>query len=302
MNLTANKLYNKISKYDSFASKEVINKAFIISKKAHANQYRSSGEQYFTHPLAVANVLIDMKLDTSTIITALLHDVVEDSDVSLDLIKNEFGEEIAKLVDGVTKLSRLDIRFGSAQAENFRKLLLASSDDIRVLLVKLADRLHNIRTIKGIQNDKKRSRICYETLEIFAPLAERLGINAIQRELEDSCFAELKPETRDSILKRLKLIYSQDEFNIPIITKELEIFLKKNNINCMISGRIKSSYSIWKKMQFKNLSMDQLSDIMAFRIIVDDVNECYTTLGLLHQKYSAIMGRFKDYISAPKRN
>ena len=156
MNLTANKLYNKISKYDSFASKEVINKAFIISKKAHANQYRSSGEQYFTHPLAVANVLIDMKLDSSTIITALLHDVVEDSDVSLDLIKNEFGEEISKLVDGVTKLSRLDIRFGSAQAENFRKLLLASSDDIRVLLVKLADRLHNIRTIKGIQNDKKK--------------------------------------------------------------------------------------------------------------------------------------------------
>ena len=302
MNLTANELYNKISKYDSFASKEVINKAFIISKKAHANQYRSSGEQYFTHPLAVANVLIDMKLDSSTIITALLHDVVEDSDVSLDLIKNEFGEEISKLVDGVTKLSRLDIRFGSAQAENFRKLLLASSDDIRVLLVKLADRLHNIRTIKGIQNDKKRSRICYETLEIFAPLAERLGINAIQRELEDRCFAELKPETRDSILKRLKLIYSQDELNIPIITKELERFLKKNNINCMISGRVKSSYSIWKKMQFKNLSMDQLSDIMAFRIIVDDVNECYTTLGLLHQKYSAIMGRFKDYISAPKRN
>ena len=302
MNLTANKLYNKISKYDRFASKDVINKAFVISKKAHANQYRSSGEQYFTHPLAVANVLIDMKLDSSTIITALLHDVVEDSDVSLDLIKNEFGEEISKLVDGVTKLSRLDIRFGSAQAENFRKLLLASSDDIRVLLVKLADRLHNIRTIKGIQNDKKRSRICYETLEIFAPLAERLGINAIQRELEDRCFAELNPETRDSILKRLKLIYSQDEFNIPIITKELEIFLKKNNINCMISGRVKSSYSIWKKMQFKNLSMDQLSDIMAFRIIVDDVNECYTTLGLLHQKYSAIMGRFKDYISAPKRN
>ena len=209
MNLTANKLYNKISKYDSFASKEVINKAFIISKKAHANQYRSSGEQYFTHPLAVANVLIDMKLDSSTIITALLHDVVEDSDVSLDLIKNEFGEEISKLVDGVTKLSRLDIRFGSAQAENFRKLLLASSDDIRVLLVKLADRLHNIRTIKGIQNDKKRSRICYETLEIFAPLAERLGINAIQRELEDRCFAELKPETRDSILKRLKLILAR---------------------------------------------------------------------------------------------
>ena len=283
--------------------KKMIRKAFDVAVDAHKSQRRKSGEAYIFHPVAVAQIVAsEIGLDATSIASALLHDVVEDSDVSLDLIKNEFGEEISKLVDGVTKLSRLDIRFGSAQAENFRKLLLASSDDIRVLLVKLADRLHNIRTIKGIQNDKKRSRICYETLEIFAPLAERLGINAIQRELEDRCFAELKPETRDSILKRLKLIYSQDEFNIPIITKELETFLKKNNINCMISGRVKSSYSIWKKMQFKNLSMDQLSDIMAFRIIVDDVNECYTTLGLLHQKYSAIMGRFKDYISAPKRN
>ena len=302
MKVTASTLYKKISKYDSFASKDIIKKAFNISKNAHANQYRSSGEEYFTHPLAVADLLIDMKLDSSTIITALLHDVVEDSEVTLENIRNEFGEEISKLVDGVTKLSRLDIRFGFAQAENFRKLLLASSDDIRVLLVKLADRLHNIRTIDGIKNDKKRSRICYETLEIFAPLAERLGINAIQRELEDRCFAELKPETRDSILKRLKLIYSQDESNIPFITKELEDFLKNNNINCAITGRVKSSYSIWKKMQFKNLSMDQLSDIMAYRIIVDDISSCYNTLGLLHQKYSAIMGRFKDYISAPKRN
>ena len=302
MKVTASTLYKKISKYDRFASSEVIQKAFNISKKAHANQFRSSGEEYFTHPLAVADLLIDMKLDSSTIITALLHDVVEDSEITLENIKNEFGEEISKLVDGVTKLSKLDIRFGFAQAENFRKLLLASSDDIRVLLVKLADRLHNIRTINGIKNDQKRSRICYETLEIFAPLAERLGINAIQKELEDRCFAELKPETRDSILKRLKLIYSQDETNIPFITKELESFLRSNKINCLITGRIKSSYSIWKKMQFKNLSMDQLSDIMAYRIIVDDISSCYNTLGLLHQRYPAIMGRFKDYISAPKRN
>ena len=264
MKVTASSLYKKISKYDSFASERVIHKAFKISKNAHANQYRSSGEEYFTHPLAVADFLTDMKLDSSTIITALLHDVVEDSEITLQNIKNEFGEEISRLVDGVTKLSRLDIRFGFAQAENFRKLLLASSDDIRVLLVKLADRLHNIRTINGIKNDQKRSRICYETLETYAPLAERLGINAIQRELED--------------------------------------FLNINDINCSITGRVKSSYSIWKKMQFKNLSMDQLSDIMAYRIIVDDVSSCYNTLGLLHQKYSAIMGRFKDYISAPKRN
>ena len=211
MYTSAFKLYNKISAYDNLVSKEEIYKAYNISKKAHANQYRSSGEEYFTHPLAVADYLINMKLDSSTIITALLHDVVEDSEITLENIKEEFGDEIKKLVDGVTKLSKLDIRFGFAQAENFRKLFLASSDDIRVLIVKLADRLHNIRTIEGIQNDEKKSRICFETLEIFAPLAERLGINAIQRELEDRCFAVIKPETRDSILKRLKLIYSKDE-------------------------------------------------------------------------------------------
>ncbi len=302
MSITASQLYKKISKYDSLVSSETIKKAYSLSKKAHSNQYRGSGEEYFTHPLAVANFLAEMKLDSSTVITALLHDVVEDSDVTLQQIKNEFGIEISKLVDGVTKLSKLDLKFGFAQAENFRKLLLASSDDIRVLLVKLADRLHNIRTIEGIKNANKRAKICYETLEIFAPLAERLGINAIQRELEDRCFAILKPETRDSILKRLKLIYSQDELNIPYITKEIETLLKNNKIKSRVIGRIKSSYSIWKKMQYKNLSMDQLSDIMAFRVIVDNVSDCYKSLGLLHQEYTAIMGRFKDYISAPKRN
>ncbi|MDC1260551.1 HD domain-containing protein, partial [Pseudomonadota bacterium] len=202
MNTSAYKVYEKILKYDNLVSKESIYKAYNISQKAHSKQFRSSGEPYFTHPLAVANFLIDMKLDSSTIITALLHDVVEDSDVTVEDIKNEFGVEIGKLVDGVTKLSKLEMRFGFAQAENFRKLLLASSDDIRVLVVKLADRLHNIRTISGIKSYDKRSRICYETLEIYAPLAERLGIVGIQRELEDRCFAEIKPETRDSILKR----------------------------------------------------------------------------------------------------
>jgi GTP pyrophosphokinase len=243
-----------------------------------------------------------MKLDSATIITALLHDVVEDSEVTLDEISKEFGNEISKLVDGVTKLSKLELKFGFAQAENFRKLLLASSDDIRVLLVKLADRLHNIRTIDGIKSYEKKSRICFETLEIFAPLAERLGINAIQRELEDRCFAIVKPETQDSIVRRLKLIYSKDELNIPTIAKEIETLLNQNNINCNVTGRVKSSYSIWKKMQRKNLSMDQLSDIMAFRIIVDDVSSCYKSVGILHQEYTAVMGRFKDYISAPKRN
>ena len=302
MKITASQLYKKISKYDNIVSQETISKAYLLSKKAHTNQYRGSGEEYFTHPLAVADYLAEMKLDSSTIITALLHDVVEDTKVTIQNINDEFGNEISRLVDGVTKLSKLDLKFGFAQAENFRKLLLASSDDIRVLLVKLADRLHNIRTIDGIKNNEKKSKICFETLEIFAPLAERLGINEIKRELEDRCFAVLKPETRESILKRLKLIYSKDELNIPFITREIEELLKKNNINSKVTGRVKSSYSIWKKMQYKNLSMDQLSDIMAFRVNVNDVNSCYKALGILHQEYTAIMGRFKDYISAPKRN
>ena len=299
---TASELYSKISKYDNFVCERTIEKAYYLSEKAHSNQFRSSGEKYFTHPLAVAEYLIEMKLDSATIITALLHDVVEDSEVTLDEISKEFGNEISKLVDGVTKLSKLELKFGFAQAENFRKLLLASSDDIRVLLVKLADRLHNIRTIDGIKSYEKKSRICFETLEIFAPLAERLGINAIQRELEDRCFAIVKPETQDSIVRRLKLIYSKDELNIPAIAKEIETLLNQNNINCNVTGRVKSSYSIWKKMQRKNLSMDQLSDIMAFRVIVDDVSSCYKSVGILHQEYTAVMGRFKDYISAPKRN
>ncbi|MDA9165120.1 bifunctional (p)ppGpp synthetase/guanosine-3',5'-bis(diphosphate) 3'-pyrophosphohydrolase [Alphaproteobacteria bacterium] len=299
---TASELYSKISKYDNFVCERTIDKAYYLSEKAHSNQFRSSGEKYFTHPVAVAEYLIEMKLDSATIITALLHDVVEDSEVTLDEISKEFGNEISKLVDGVTKLSKLELKFGFAQAENFRKLLLASSDDIRVLLVKLADRLHNIRTIDGIKSYEKKSRICFETLEIFAPLAERLGINAIQRELEDRCFAIVKPETQDSIVRRLKLIYSKDELNIPAIAKEIETLLNQNNINCNVTGRVKSSYSIWKKMQRKNLSMDQLSDIMAFRVIVDDVSSCYKSVGILHQEYTAVMGRFKDYISAPKRN
>ncbi|MDC6453227.1 bifunctional (p)ppGpp synthetase/guanosine-3',5'-bis(diphosphate) 3'-pyrophosphohydrolase [Alphaproteobacteria bacterium] len=299
---TASELYSKISKYDNFVCERTIEKAYYLSEKAHSNQFRSSGDKYFTHPVAVAEYLIEMKLDSATIITALLHDVVEDSEVTLDEISKEFGNEISKLVDGVTKLSKLELKFGFAQAENFRKLLLASSDDIRVLLVKLADRLHNIRTIDGIKSYEKKSRICFETLEIFAPLAERLGINAIQRELEDRCFAIVKPETQDSIVRRLKLIYSKDELNIPAIAKEIETLLNQNNINCNVTGRVKSSYSIWKKMQRKNLSMDQLSDIMAFRVIVDDVSSCYKSVGILHQEYTAVMGRFKDYISAPKRN
>ena len=243
-----------------------------------------------------------MGLDSPSIITALLHDVVEDSAVTIQDIKKLFGLEISKLVDGVTKLTKIELKFGLAQAENFRKLLISSSDDIRVLLVKLADRLHNIRTIEGIKDKRRQIKICTETLEIYVPLAERLGIIGIQSELEEKCFFIINNETRNSIQKRLDLIYSEDKVNIPLIIKEIKKIAFDKKIFVEISGRKKTCYSIWKKMQTKKVGMDNLSDIMAFRIIVKKKEDCYKLLSLLHQNYTAIMGRFKDYISAPKRN
>ncbi len=300
--LNQNRLFSRLAKYDRAVSEEKIKFAYKFAKYNHSGQFRETGEDYFMHPLAVSEILLEMKLDSSTIITALLHDVVEDSKVTLDDIDKSFGKEIRKLVDGVTKLSKIELKTGLAQAENFRKLLISSSDDVRVLIVKLADRLHNIRTIDGIKDENKKQKICKETLEIYAPLAERLGIVSFQNELEDRCFKVINPETRESISRRLELIYSEDSSNIPYIKKELQTILAKNNIRSEISGRKKSCYSIWKKMQLKKVGMDDLSDIMAFRIIVYNINDCYKCLSLLHQNYTAIMGRFKDYISAPKRN
>ena len=300
--LNSNNLYSNILSYDNTANEDKIRQAFEFAKTSHKGQFRATGEDYITHPLAVAEILINMKLDSATIMTALLHDVVEDSQVTLRDIKKLFGNEISKLVDGVTKLKKIELKFGLAHAENFRKLLVSSSDDIRVLLVKLADRLHNIRTINGIKDKNKRLRICKETLEIYAPLAERLGIVGIQNELEEKCFDIIKPETKKSIDKRLEFIYSEDSINIPYIKKELTAILNKNHVASKISGRKKTCYSIWQKMQLKKVGVDDLSDIMAFRIIVGSTSDCYKTLSLLHQKYTAVMGRFKDYISAPKRN
>ncbi len=300
--LSSDNLYSNIVTYDLTVSKNKIKTAFDFAQTNHRGQMRGTGEEYITHPVAVAEILIKMKLDNSTVITALLHDVVEDSNVTLKEIEKKFGKEISRLVDGVTKLTKIELKFGLAQAENFRKLLIASSDDIRVLLVKLADRLHNIRTIDGIKDKEKMHKICKETLEIYAPLAERLGMVAIQTELENKCFSVINPDTKQSIDKRLEMIYSEDISNIPYIKKELKRLLNKDNIKSDIFGRKKSHYSIWKKMQLKKTEIHDLSDIMAFRIIVESTQDCYKTLSLLHQKYSAVMGRFKDYISAPKRN
>ncbi len=296
-------LLDKVKSYEPNIDEEALNKAYVFSMKAHGSQKRASGDPYFSHPLEVAGILADLKFDSNTIVTALLHDVVEDTAYGLKHIKINFGEEISNLVDGVTKLSKLEGRSDSFnQAENFRKLLLATSDDIRVLFVKLADRLHNMRTINFIKDENKRRRIANETLEIYSPIAERMGMQEIRTELDDLCFKILEPGIRDSIIQRLYLLRNQDEDILKrTINKLNELFIKQK-IKCEISGREKKPYSIWKKMQIKSVNFAQLSDIMAFKIIVGNIDECYKVLGILHSEYSYVPGRFKDYISTPKPN
>ncbi len=296
-------LLEKVKSYDPYVEEELLNKAYVFSMKAHGSQIRASGDPYFSHPLEVAGILADHKFDSRTIITALLHDVVEDTNFSLEDIKKSFGSEISLLVDGVTKLSKFEGRSDKFnQAENFRKLLLATSKDIRVLFVKLADRLHNMRTLKFIKDESKKKRISFETLEIYSPLAERLGMDEIRKELDDLSFKVTEPELRDSIIQRLSMLRQQDEDLLDKIVKNIEEFLKKNEIVFKVFGREKTPYSIWKKMKVKSVNFSQLSDIMAFTILVNDVKTCYAVLGLLHQVYSYVPGRFKDYISTPKPN
>ena len=296
-------LIERVKSYDPSVEEELLNKAYVFSMKAHGTQKRASGDPYFSHPLEVAGILADLRFDFKTIITALLHDVVEDTTYTFNDIKKNFGEEIASLVDGVTKLTKLEGRSDKfTQAENFRKLLLATSEDIRVLLVKLADRLHNMRTVEFIKDRKKRYRISLETLEIYAPIAERMGMQEIRIELDDLCFKILEPEIRESIIQRLNLLRQQDEDVLNKTINKIEELLKKNKIKCVVNGREKQPYSIWKKMKIKSVNFAQLSDIMAFTILVKNINESYKVLGLLHQEYTYVPGRFKDYISTPKPN
>ena len=296
-------LIEKVKSYDPFVQEELLNKAYVYSMKAHGKQKRASGAPYFSHPLEVAGILADYKFDSKTIITALLHDVVEDTSRDLKDIKVNFGNEISYLVDGVTKLSKFEGRSAkSNQAENFRKLLLATSKDIRVLLVKLADRLHNMRTIAHIKDKEKRKKISFETLEIYAPLAERLGMQEVRTELDDLSFSVIEPEIRDSIVQRLNLLKQQDENVLQQTIKKIQDLLNEKKINAQIFGREKKPYSIWKKMKVKSVNFSQLSDIMGFTILLEKKDECYNVLGLLHQKYSYVPGRFKDYISTPKPN
>jgi guanosine-3',5'-bis(diphosphate) 3'-pyrophosphohydrolase len=296
-------LVERIQAYDPSASEELINRAYVFAMKAHGSQKRASGDPYFSHPLEVAGILTHYKLDTDTIITALLHDTIEDTEISLDDVEASFGKSVARLVDGVTKLTRIEFQSDQAkQAENFRKFVLAMSADIRVLLVKLADRLHNMRTLHYIKRPEKRQRIARETMDIYAPLAERIGMQEMKQELEDLAFAELNPDGRQSILNRLEFLRSKGEDLIGRIIDELRQLLEVHKINADISGREKTPYSIWRKMQKDEVGFEQLSDIMAFRIVVDSVENCYRTLGIAHSAYPVVPGRFKDYISTPKPN
>jgi guanosine-3',5'-bis(diphosphate) 3'-pyrophosphohydrolase len=298
-----NDLVNLIRVYNPELDDGVVLGAVEYAKKMHEGQTRSSGEPYYTHPVEVASILAGMKMDVGTIVTAILHDTLEDTEATYEELKKKFGQEVADLVNGVSKLTRIESQtVEGKQAENFRKLLLAMSEDIRVLLVKLADRLHNMRTIEGIERLDKRRRIALETLEIYAPLAERVGVHNIKEELEDLAFAQINPEARESISNRLSFLRSEGPDVVDKIIVELKQLLKSGGIEAHIFGREKTRYSIWKKMQRKNISFEQLSDIMAFRIVVDSLEHCYMALGLIHGKYPSVPGRFKDYISTPKPN
>ena len=297
-------LLSRVASYDSRSDVSLIGEAYGIAFSAHETQKRDNGEPYITHPLAVATILAGYRLDSSSIITALLHDVIEDTSVTLASVQKKFGSEVAGLVDGVTKLTRLELQSDrTKQAENFRKLVLAMSKDIRVLIVKLADRLHNMRTISAVASPERRHRIARETMEIYAPLAERIGMESVKTELQTRSFAELDAEAFETIQARLNFLRGQGADVIEEVRQELLRVCKAAEVEVVeIVGREKSPYSIWEKMQRRNVAFEQLSDIMAFRIIVPSREACYMALGAIHAAYPVIAGRFKDYISTPKAN
>ncbi|MDX2050288.1 MAG: bifunctional (p)ppGpp synthetase/guanosine-3',5'-bis(diphosphate) 3'-pyrophosphohydrolase [Rickettsiaceae bacterium] len=281
----------------------LINKSIDLASEYHKGQKRASGEDYITHPIAVAEIVASMNLDTDSIITAILHDTVEDTRLTPEMIETIFGKDVANLVRGVTKLNRLKFKSDQIkQAENFRKLLIAMSEDIRVLIVKLSDRLHNMRTINYIENQAKRQKIAIETMEIYAPLAERIGMHQCKTELQDIAFDVIYPNVRDSILRRLNEIALDGQELIENIIDELKSHFEKANIKTEVMGRQKTPYSIWMKMNQKNVGFDQLSDIIAFRIIVDKLEDCYHALGIIHSKYKMVPDHFQDFISTPKNN
>lgn len=295
-------LVDRVRRYNPQTDEVLLNRAYVYAMKAHGAQVRASGDPYFSHPLEVAAILTDLKLDDATIVAAVLHDVIEDTESTREEVDRLFGEEIGDLVEGLTKLKRLDLVSKRAvQAENFRKLLLAIAADVRVLLVKLADRLHNMRTLTFVAPDK-RARIAEETLDIYAPLAGRMGMQTVRDELEDIAFRHLMPEAHATIGARLDDIGRQNKLRILAIEEEIAEALKADGIKADVKGRQKQPYSIWRKMERKSIAFEQMSDIFGFRIIVGTVAECYRAIGVLHTRWPTVPGRFKDYISTPKPN
>ncbi|MDX2158702.1 MAG: bifunctional (p)ppGpp synthetase/guanosine-3',5'-bis(diphosphate) 3'-pyrophosphohydrolase [Hyphomicrobiaceae bacterium] len=295
-------LVERVLKYDPTANEALINRAYIYAMRQHGTQKRASGELYFSHPLEVAGILTEMKLDDATIATALLHDVIEDTEATRSEIDHLFGPEIGALVDGLTKIKRLDLISKKAeQAENFRKLLVAISTDIRVLLVKLADRLHNMRTLEH-KKPESRARNSEETLEIYAPLAGRMGMQAVREELEELAFRWLHPDAYKALIDRLGALRARNRGLVEEISSGLAAKLAEAGVKAEVVGREKKPYSIWRKMQNRQISLEQLSDIYGFRAIVGNVEDCYRALGIVHTTWRAVPGRFKDYISTPKQN
>ncbi len=295
-------LVEKVQSYNPGADEDLLNRAYVYAMRAHGNQKRASGDPYFSHPLEVAAILTEYELDDATIATALLHDTIEDTEATKAEIDELFGSDIGALVDGLTKIDKLNLVSKRAeQAENFRKLLIAISSDIRVLLVKLADRLHNMRTLEHMK-PHSRQRIAQETLDIYAPLAGRMGIQEMKDELEELAFKWLHPQAYQTLIAQLAILRQRNETSIDAIETELRAKLAEHGIGGTVSSREKKPYSIWRKMENKQISLEQLSDIYGFRVVVENVEDCYRVLGAIHTTWRTVPGRFKDYVSTPKYN
>ena len=296
-------LVERVRAYHPSVDEDRLNRAYVFSVAKHGSQKRASGDPYFSHPIEVAGLMTDLKLDEDTIITALLHDTVEDTLTTVEEIGAKFGEDVARLVDGVTKLSKIEAQTEDERAaENLRKFLLAISDDLRVLLVKLADRLHNMRTLHYIRSEDKRRRIARETMDIYAPLAERVGMYEYMREMQLLAFEQLEPDAYKTITGRLAAIREEGGDQLIAVANAIAFALEEKGIEAEVEGREKHPYSIWKKMQERHVSFEQLTDIIAFRIVTPNVADCYKALGVMHGRWKMVPGRFKDYISTPKRN
>jgi GTP diphosphokinase / guanosine-3',5'-bis(diphosphate) 3'-diphosphatase len=296
-------LVERVKAYDPDADEALLNRAYVYSVVKHGSQKRASGDPYFSHPIEVAGLMCDLKLDEETVITALLHDTVEDTLATIEEVEAYFGPDIARLVDGVTKLSKIEtLTENERAAENLRKFFLAMSEDLRVLLVKLADRLHNMRTLHFIKSADKRRRIAKETMDIYAPLAERVGMYEYMREMQQLAFEQLEPEAYATITGRLTHIHSQEGGQVDAIALAIKQALAEAGLKVEVSGREKHPFSIWKKMAERHVSFEQITDIMAFRVLTESIEDSYRALGVLHTTWQMIPGRFKDYVSTPKSN